>query len=92
MAGVNNGASPNEEDPAKRMRSIVKELISPDGKRKVRIFRRENGSFGFEALRFSDEPLEVCWIPDGRFSECFVGDEQTAESEARGRILWLQDD
>ena len=73
------------------MRSIVKELISPDGKRKVQIFRRDDGSFGFEALRFSDEPLERGWIPDGRFSECFAEDEHTAESEALGRVLWLQD-
>jgi hypothetical protein len=73
------------------MRSIVKELVARDGKRKVQIFRREDGSFGFEALRFSDEPLEMCWIPYGRFSECFAGDEQKAESEARSRVRWLQD-
>ncbi|HCS48296.1 MAG TPA: hypothetical protein DIW61_08605 [Candidatus Aminicenantes bacterium] len=72
------------------MRSIIKELMAHDGKRKVQIFRREDGTFGFEALRFSDETLEMCWIPDGRYSECFTGDEQTAESEARSRVPWLQ--
>jgi hypothetical protein len=61
-----------------------RETESPD-------FPAKDGSFGFEALRFSDEPLEMCWIPDGRFSECFAGDEQTAESEARSRVHWLQD-
>jgi len=74
------------------MRSIIKELTAQDGKRRVQIFKREDGSFGFEALRFSDEPLEMCWFPDGRFSECFASDEKTAESEARGRVHWLRDD
>ena len=72
------------------MTSVVKELLSCDGTRKVEIFRREDGSFGFEALRFSEEPPEHCWIPYGRFSECFASEEQTAESEARGRIDWLK--
>ncbi len=73
------------------MRSVVNELVARHGKRKVQIFRREDGSFGFEALRFSDDPQELCWIPDGRFSECFAEDEQTAEFEARGRVDWLRD-
>lgn len=74
------------------MRSIIKELISRDGKKKVRIFMREDGSFGFEALQFSEEPLEMTWIPEGRYSECYAGDEHTAEFEARSRVHWLQDD
>jgi hypothetical protein len=73
------------------MKLSVKELLARDGKRKVQVFRREDGSFGFEALRYSDEPLELCWVPYGRFSECFAGDAQTAEAEARGRVDWLRD-
>ena len=74
------------------MDSIVKELTARDGKRKVRIFRREDRSFGFEALRFSDEPLEMCWIPDGRFSACVAESQEVAEREARGRVDWLRDE
>ena len=73
------------------MKQVTKELLAFDGKRKVEIFRREDGSYGFEVLRFSDAPTELSWIPYGRFSECFVPDEQTAESEARGRVDWLRD-
>ncbi len=72
------------------MRTVVKELVARDGKQKVEIFRRDDGSFGFAVLRFSDESLELCWIPYGRFSECFADDKQTAESEARSRVDWLQ--
>jgi hypothetical protein len=79
------------QEAGRRMRSIVKERVARDGKRKVQIFRREDGSFGFEALQFSEEPLELCWIPYGRFSECYAADEQTAEYEARGRVDWLRE-
>jgi hypothetical protein len=74
------------------MRRIVKEIVAIDGKRKVRIFRRRNGTFGFEALLFSDRPLEMSWVPDGRFSECVAQDEGIAEREARGRVDWLRDE
>ena len=73
------------------MRSVVKELVSADGKRKVEIVQRADGVFGFEAWRFSDEPREQCWIPDGQYSVCLATDAATAEREARGRVYWLKD-
>ena len=73
------------------LKTIVKEFVGADGKRKLQVFRRDDGSFGFESLRFSEEPLEMCWIPDGRFSECFAPTADVAELEARGRIDWLRD-
>ena len=75
-----------------RMNTIVKELLAPDGKWKVQVFRRGHGSFGFESLRFSEEPLEMCWIPHGRFSECFAPSADIAEREARGRVDWLRNE
>ncbi len=66
--------------------------MGPDGKRKLLVFRRDDGSFGFQSLRFSEEPLEMCWIPDGRFSECFAPTMDIAEREARGRVAWLRDE
>jgi hypothetical protein len=73
------------------MKTIVRELVAPDGKRKVRIFQRDDGSFGFESLRFSEDPPDMCWIPHGRFSECIAPSEEIAEREARGRVDWLGD-
>jgi hypothetical protein len=74
------------------MNTIVKEFVAPDGKRKLQVFRRDDGSFGFESLRFSEEPLEMCWIPHGPFSECFAPTAEIAEDEARGRVDWLRDE
>jgi hypothetical protein len=72
------------------MRKTVKELYAHDCKRKVQIFQRDNGSFGFEVLRYSDDPLEMSWITFGRYSECFAPSAQIAESEARFRVGWLE--
>jgi hypothetical protein len=68
------------------VKQIVKELVASDGTRKVQIFQRDDGSFGFESFRFSDDPLERCWIPHGRYSECFAPSAEAAEFEARGRV------
>lgn len=69
---------------------IVKEILDATGKRKVEIVQRADGSFGFSAWVFSDDPFEMCWIPSGRYSECFAPDADRAESEARGRVDWLR--
>jgi hypothetical protein len=73
------------------MKTLINELIAPDGKWKVQIFRRDDGTFGFESLRWSEEPFEMCWIPCGRYSECFTPTAEIAEREARGRVDWLRD-
>ena len=72
------------------MRSVVKQLMARDGVRKVEIFRRDDGSYGFESFRFSDDSLEMGWIPYERYSECFAADEEIAEREARSRFDWLE--
>lgn len=69
---------------------IVKEILDATGKRKVEIIQRADGSCGFSAWVFSDDPLEKCWIPIGRYSECYAPDADRAESEARGRVDWLR--
>ncbi len=41
-------------------RSIsYEELLAPDEKWKVQVFRCGDGSFGFASLRFSEEPGEI---------------------------------
>jgi len=72
------------------MDKIVKEIISPDKKHKVEIFQRTDGSFGFEALKYSDDHYEKCWIPYGKFSLCYTDNEKTAEEEAHDRVEWLR--
>jgi hypothetical protein len=73
------------------MAAIVKELVARDDKLKVQVFRRADGTFGFESLRFSEDPLEMSWIPHGRFSWCIAASAEVAEREARARVDWLRD-
>jgi hypothetical protein len=58
-------------------------------KRRVVVLRRDNGSFGFEEERFSDEPLEMAWIPFGRYSVSLCDTAERALAEARSRVQWL---
>lgn len=67
------------------MESIVKELVARDGQRKVQIIRRDDRSCGFRVLQFGPDPLEMRWLPYGRFSTCIAASEEAAEREARGR-------
>jgi hypothetical protein len=70
-----------------RMNVVVKTILSADGLRKIEIFRRPDGSYGFEGYRLSREPLERCWIPYG-FHGCRADDVAIAEREALGRVDW----
>ena len=70
---------------------VRKEILSSDKTRKVQIFEREDGTYGFRTLLWASDPLEQCWTPCGRYSECFAPDESTAEREARSRVEWLRD-
>ena len=59
-------------------------------KRRVTIFKCEDGSFSFLEEHFSDEPLEHCWIPLTHRRSIPVCDSfETATREAAGRIEWL---
>lgn len=71
----------------RRMNVVVKTILSADGPRKIEIFRRPDGSYGFEGYRFSREPFEHCWIPYG-FHGCRADDASIAEREAMERVDW----
>ena len=69
------------------MNVVVKTILSADGLRKIEIFRRPDGSYGFEGYRFSHEPREGCWLPYG-FHGSRTDDVALAEREALGRVNW----
>ena len=52
------------------------------------IFQRANGSYGFEEQRFSDDPVEMTWIPQGKYATAICASAELAMAEARGRIAW----
>lgn len=67
----------------------ISEFVSADGRSRVEIFRREDGSYGFgESLRSSDLAA-LAWGPLHAFSSRFDSRE-TAIAEAQSRVAWLQ--
>jgi hypothetical protein len=66
---------------------VIETLTNRANTRKVEIYRRQDGTFGFEALKFAKE--EDVWIPYGNYSFCICSSAQDAKSEAIGRIEWL---
>ena len=63
-------------------------FVHPNGSRRVEIFQRENGTFGFEEWKFLSD--EQAWIPiTSRRSIPMVSSEEEAIKEAKGRIDWL---
>jgi hypothetical protein len=71
----------------------VQVIYDDSQKRRVVIFENAQGSFGFEEQRFSEEPLEMAWIPFGNppRPNCHCDSADRALFEARGRIAWLSE-
>jgi len=58
-----------------------------DKDRRVDIYRRRDGTFGFEELRYATE--EQTWCPFGCYSESFTETLAGAISEASSRVQWV---
>jgi hypothetical protein len=71
------------------MHAVLRTLVHPGGKRRVLILDLGGGRFGYQEERFSDEPEELCWLPQRQFPVCICDSPETAEREARGAIEWL---
>lgn len=68
---------------------ILRTINDSEGKRRVYIVRRDNGTFGYEEEYWSDDPYEKCWIPLGDYPLCICDSEETALREAMGNVDWL---
>ena len=67
---------------------ILQTLYSPDRGRRVHIFRRRNGTFGYEEEFLDIDEYGNSWIPLSSQLTIFDSAE-TALREAGGRIAWL---
>ena len=67
----------------------IRTVYSADRRNRVCIFRRDDGTFGFCEERFSEAPLERCWIPTCRHTESICSSEETVLRESIGRVPWL---
>jgi len=65
--------------------------MSQDGKRKVEIFQRSNGTFGFEEWAF--DAGDKAWCPTSRGTQIPIVDTlEHALAEASGRVSWARAD
>jgi hypothetical protein len=71
------------------MEAVLRVLVHPGGKQRVLILDRGGGSFGYREERFSEEPDELCWLPQRQLPVCVCDSPETAEWEARSAIDWL---
>ncbi len=70
---------------------LIRELESPNGKRKVRVFQRADGFFEYnEAVRAFDELAGMYWSPR-YYSGVFPTDEAVMH-EILATILWLSEE
>lgn len=76
------------KDREKARMRVIREIHSKKRDRKVCIFQREDGSYGFEEWSFSDDPFENTWLPITR-GATFAPDLEIALREAYGRVSWL---
>jgi hypothetical protein len=68
-------------------RQTVKMIRDGRDRRRVEIFRRQNGTYGFTEWRW--DSADSAWTPFGRYAECVTDSPERAESEARSRVAWL---
>jgi hypothetical protein len=67
---------------------VNRSIETPDGGRCVDLFRRHDGSFGFEEYRRDPEDGSG-WYPVGRHAGAIFASEAGALAEARRLVGWL---
>ncbi len=66
----------------------MEEIYDDNRKRRIVIFRRDDGHWSFVEEYFSEREFEMCWIPvRGSISICDT--RETALREARISVDWL---
>ena len=73
------------------VRTTIRILRHPDGKRRVLIVDRGGGRYGYEEEYFSDEPLEMAWLSLPQRPLTICDSPELPEREARGAVAWLVD-
>lgn len=70
--------------------AVVKTVYAPDGKRRVRFFRRdEDGICGYREEYFDDKILEMAWLPVKEGTAEKYPDLASATAAALAELPWL---
>jgi hypothetical protein len=70
------------------LNKVSRSIETPDGGRCVDLFRRPDGSFGFEEYRRDPEDGSG-WYPIGHHAEAVFTSEAAALAQARLQVGWL---
>jgi hypothetical protein len=68
---------------------VSRSIETPDSGRCVDLFRRPDGTFGFEEYRRDPEDGRG-WYPIGQFGEAIFASEAAALAQACRQVPWLQ--
>jgi len=73
--------------------TLIKRIQDSSGTKRVDIFQRADGTFGFIEYHWTEEETPVTthrfWNPVGPRSAPRIDTAERAEQEARGRVGWL---
>lgn len=72
-------------------RRIVEEMYNRSRTRCVRVFVRDDGSFGFCEEEYFEESYGAGWAPVREHSASFCDSLATVMREVHGRVSWLRD-
>jgi hypothetical protein len=72
------------------MVSVARTVHAPDGKHRVRFFRREeDGICGYREEYFDDKMLEMAWLPLDKEHAEEYSDMDSAVAAAKAKVPWL---
>jgi len=69
--------------------TIIQSIVFDDQKRRVIVFRRDDGSFGFEEQQASDNPSKPEWTPTSDHAATRFDAVAGALIAARRHVPWL---
>lgn len=67
---------------------VLSSIETPEGNRCVDIFKRDNGTFGFEEWRRDPESASG-WFAIGHYGARVFESSEAALAEARARVIWM---
>ena len=71
--------------------TTLRTISHADGRRRVHIIDRGDGTYGYREEYFSGDPDERCWVSLRQFPLTVCDSAERAEREARAGVPWLRE-
>jgi hypothetical protein len=68
--------------------TVIETVVSERGDRKVEIYRRDNGTFGFDEYIWDEEDRAWCQLGGGIHSYAVIDTLERSIAEAKARVSW----